>query len=284
MKLYLFTNELSLRVLRDGKLPLLAVDALNDPFLDSSIPLHEVQQIPISATEFSNELRRQYEALPEDLRSIVSFEYFVQEASQRRSDIETAMQGRRQTTPQYLDKALRSKLAIGCFFQHIQNPGIWEQQGAQHGGMALEIDVELAQFKATTYDQHPQHFAEINYVDERPLTSDAPHESQMLQRFRPLFQRPTVFQQQGEWRLVRPLAAAQKQGTNSVGQTLGFYKFPSSTVTGVVFGCYTSTQEIEHIAAAVTLDLRYRHVKLWQLQKDPVRYLFHKVPIALERS
>ncbi len=280
MTLYLFSNELSLRVLRDGRLPLVAVDALTDPFLDSRLPLHETRQIPIAESEFKNELQRQYIALPEDLRSIVSFDYFVQEASRRRSDIESAMQSRRQITPLYLDQALRAKLVLGCFFEHIDQPDLWEQYGGRHCGMALEIDVNAAQFNTATYENQPQYFAEVNYVDERPVVGHEVHESPLLQKFRPLFHRPIMYAHQGEWRLVRPLSAAQKMGTNPQGQALGFYKFPSAALTGIVFGCYASSQEVEHVSSAVALDMRYRHVKLWQLHKDPVRYLFHKDPVT----
>ncbi|OZG75062.1 hypothetical protein BTA51_01295 [Hahella sp. CCB-MM4] len=278
MKLYLFTNELSLRVLREGKLPLVAMHDLQDPFLDPAINTHMPEQAPISETEFQNELKRQYQSLSEDIRSIVSFDYFVQEAVGRRQEIEAAMQGRRRAVPQYVDVVMQQKLAVGSLYEHIQSPELWWAQGGQHRGMAFELDVDAAQLRATTYESHPQYFAAVGYSAERPMdTHEVATSSAFTQRFRPLFRKSSVFSQEGEWRLVRLMTAASKTSQDALGRSLGLFHFPHSALTGIVFGCFTPPEEIEHIVSAIHLDMRYRHVKLWCLEKDPVRFLFHRV-------
>ncbi|WP_020407417.1 DUF2971 domain-containing protein [Hahella ganghwensis] len=258
---------------------MVAMNDLRDPFLDPTIDTHLPEQVPISEAEFQNELKRQYQSLAEDIRSIVSFEYFAEEAGQKRRQIEEAMQDRRQVMPQYVSMEMQKKLAVSSLYEHIQSPELWWSEGGRHGGIALEFDVDAAQFKATTYDKHPQSFSPVTYSAERPL--EIPEEvgkPQSPQRFRPLFQKSPVFSQEGEWRLVRPMAASQKNSQDALGHSIGLFHFPHASLTGIVFGCFTNKEDIEHISSAVNLDMRYRHVKLWRLVKDPVRYLFHRIP------
>ena len=170
MSLFLYLDaESSLALLRDARLAFQAVEQLQDPFLSKQAESAAPPRRQVSQQEIEAELARQYQALPPHLAELISFDYFREQAQERRAELESTVLARDQRpTVDTLSAGQRQALALLRLFSSLTNPVLWERFGDQHRGLAVELDPQNEALRAPFYESKPQMLQAVNYADERP--------------------------------------------------------------------------------------------------------------------
>ncbi|MBU6954686.1 DUF2971 domain-containing protein [Hahella sp. HN01] len=270
MKLYLYADKLSITILREGKLPLHGLAGLHDPFLSPELPLAVAPVRDITQAEFVAEVKRQYDALPEDLSSLVTFEYYLQQAKHKRKEIEAILLQGVASDPLFLSPRFMLSLGVLGLFESVESIALWRFQGDRHRGVALEIDPDKAGLMDGHYQDSPQTFKKVEYCDERPQTGAF--------GFSPLFQRSTEFSGEGEWRLLRPLDTGQKQ-IHWDGEALSLCKFPSNAISAIMFGCAVDPELRDALTQLLQVDMRYRQLRTFQMKMSASRFRLSAEPL-----
>ncbi|AZZ90229.1 hypothetical protein EUZ85_05665 [Hahella sp. KA22] len=270
MKLYLYADKLSITILREGKLPFRGLDGLHDPFLSPELPLAAAPVRDITQAEFVAEVKRQYDALPEELSSLVTFEYYLQQAKHKRKEIEAILLQGVANEPLFLNPRFMLSLGVLGLFETVESLVLWRCQGDRHRGVALEIDPDKAGLMDGRYQDSPQTFKKVEYCDERPQTGAF--------GFSPLFQCSTEFSGEGEWRLLRPLDTGQKQILWD-GEALSLCKFPSNAISAIMFGCAVDPELRDALTHLLQVDMRYRQLRTFQMKMSASRFRLSAEPL-----
>ncbi len=227
MSLYLYCSEKGLTWLREGKLPFLGASSLMDPFVSNETLSHQSDgSIAVSDEEFRAELKAQYEALPESLSSLMSFEYFEEQSQSKRASIETQIRQRSWPQVSTVSSKQQTNLTLLCLSERADNPLLWQYQAANHQGMVIELDQTHEFFTAPQYRDAPQMFQPVKYSAERPLKLKDSHP------FISLFHRSEHFSPEQEWRLLRPASVSDKVISVDEG-TVHLHKIPCSVIKSV---------------------------------------------------
>ena len=78
--LYYFFGTEGFILLKRGYLPFLSPSQLPDPWLQTNTTYQDQIRPQLDAADFRQHLKDQYQELPENLRSMISFEYFEQQS------------------------------------------------------------------------------------------------------------------------------------------------------------------------------------------------------------
>lgn len=255
--MYTFIQPNHVPFLKQLRLVFSGVDELNDPFIENKRVHRPLSQQPLSDSEFSAAMAKNYEALEAHIKSMVTFEYYLKQASQNRGQIEQQLQQQAvasQVQSSIATKAVYEKVGFVRVFNSIHQQGLWESQGSAHQAIAIKLDHHHEYFSHTSFNQKPQIFEAIEYDDSRPA---APCKENP---FPALFRRPEHFAYEREWRLVRPLSALDQ---SKEGQM--YSRLPKGVIEGIYLGLDCAPSVIEAMQTLVTHDLQFRGVGLKQL-------------------
>lgn len=272
MSLFLYCGDRGLTWLREGKLPFVDAQSLGDPFLSNVAVKVSDQPVPVSDEEFRAELKAQYEALPESLSSMMTFDYFKEQAAQKRASIEAHIRQRSQPEALVLSAEQQKNLTLLSLYERADNPMLWQYHGAGHQGVVLELDQTHEFFTAKHYHDAPQIFRPVKYGQDRPLKLPDTHP------FAALFHRSEHYATEREWRVLRPTSVAAKSLPLDDG-IVYLHRMPSSIVKSVVLGAMMAPEQKEKIVSLLRTDLRYRNIAVFECRLDPVQYTLHRVSI-----
>lgn len=276
MSLFLYLDvDTGLTLLREARLPFLQVGQLADPFLSN----HAVREVSsrrrVSQQEIEAEIRRQYQALPEHLAGLVTFDYFREQALAKRDQLEARLLAQApQVRIDLPTDAQRQSLCLLRMFSSAANPMLWEHHGDGHRGMVIELDTQDETLSGRTYRDKPQLLQAVSYGDERPLADpNLP--------FQALFHRSRAYAAEGEWRLLRPCAVADKVVERG-GRTLYLHKIAPRALRRMVLGCNLDGEEQRRILGLLAHDRRYGHLEIQACCIDPQRFEMHFRPLSRE--
>lgn len=272
MSLFLYCSDMGLTWLREGRLPFVDAESLQDPFILNS-PVKESDQVtPVSDEEFRAELNDQYRALPESLSSMMSFEYFQSQAIQKRTSIETSIRQRSQPEPLNVSAKNRKNLTFVSLYERADNPMLWQHYGANHQGFVIELDQTHEFFTAAKYHGDPQLFKPVKYGQERPLKLKQAHP------FSPLFFRSEHYASEREWRVLRPCSVADKS-IDKGGLRFYLHRIPGSIIKSITLGALITDELKNKLLNLLKTDLRYRHIPVLECRLDATQYLIHRVEL-----
>jgi len=272
VSLFLYCSEKGLTWLREGRLPFLEAASLMDPFVSNTAVKQTEEPVAVSDAELRAELKAQYDALPESLSSLMTFEYFKEQALKKRDTIEAKIRQHSMPETNVISLKQQKNLTLLCLYERADNPALWQYHGANHQGMVIELDQTHAFFTAPQYKGSPQIFRPIKYGLERPLKLKESHP------FASLFHRSEHFANEREWRVLRPVTVADKIMLIH-DDSVHLNQMPSSVIKSVTFGATMAAELREKLMGLLKTDLRYRHVLIMACHLDPTQYLLHQVPI-----
>jgi hypothetical protein len=275
MSLFLYCTEKGLTWLREGRLPFLEAKSLMDPFINNTAINPTVESIAVSDEELRIELKANYDALPESLSSLITFEYFKEQALQDRSSIEANIRKRSLPTVNTIASNQLKKLTLLCLYERPDNPTLWQYHGDNHQGVVIELDQTHEFFTSPKYKDSPQIFLPVKYGSDRPLKLQDSHP------FASLFHRGDTFSNEREWRVLRPINVADKMLTTQEN-SVHLHSIQKNIIKSVTFGSAIPSEFKEKLMSLLKTDLRYRHVDIFACGIDPTQYLLHRMPI--ERS
>ena len=272
MSLFLYCSEKGLTWLREGRLPFLEATALMDPFVSNTAVKESDEPITVSDQELSAELKTDYDALPESLSSLMTFEYFKDQALQKRESIETKI--RQRSLPQTTSISLKQQmnLTLLCLHKKADNPALWQHLGANHQGMVIELDQSHAFFTAPHYKGASQISRAVKYGSDRPLKLKDTHPMTSL------FHRSGHFKSEQEWRVLRPVSVSDKKiQLNDLAVHL--HKIPNNIIKSVTFGAAMTETFKETLMSLLNTDIRYRRLPIMECRLDPAQFQLHRVPV-----
>lgn len=244
------------------KLPMVSVADLEDPFISNRRVDHmQPEQVPLSDLEFAEGLKGVYEGLEPHIKSMVSWDYYLQQAKQNREKFEPMLQT--QNAPQ--GKSLPNPndyKSVHCLrlFERIDEEGVWSRFG--HDAIALELDVQSPFFQDAHYNRKPQLFKPVVYDDLRP------NPPSQKDPFPAAFTRSQHLAFEKEWRLLRP----------SLKDSL--VAIPKGIVKGIYVGLDCPGNVTQNMIELVKRDLQFRHIPLWQMAVSETHLRLSPVSLA----
>lgn len=270
MSLFLYCRDIGLTLLREGRLPFVDADTLMDPFVINASVKEPDGVAAVSEEEYRAELKTQYQALPEALSSLVTFEYFIEQAAQKRESIETQIRQRSIPNAISLSEKQRQSLTLLSLYERGDNPMLWQYHSDNHRGMVIELDQTHEFFTHKQYRGDPQLFTPVKYAQERPLKLKETHP------FSPLFTRGEQYQTEREWRIIRPVSVADKSIENN-GQKIYLHRMPTAIVKSVTLGAMISSELKQSIQNLMKSDLRYRNLPVFASCMDAIQFQMHRI-------
>lgn len=259
--LYCFLATEGLIFLKRGYLPFLTPAQLAEPWLQSDCVYKAENSVEVSAQDFRQYLKQQYQNLPANLKGMVTFDYFVQQSEGKRSQIEQSLTAQKQqaqgSQPLSPDR-IKNWRAL-TLYESWKTMDLWQSMAASGQGLVLEFDIASSGFRNGSYNQQAQHLAVINHVPDWLPEDD-------LYFF---FNRPKNDSiNQHEWRLIRPLDAADRQ-IEVKGAVRAMYRLPAKAIKRVILGYRCNPQQCLQVKQYLAQDINYRHVECVQAQLDP---------------
>lgn len=248
--MFAFIPTQNIKSLKSLKLVFQSLTVLNDPFILNSKVHRSHQETQMSESEFAVALRDIYDALEPNIKAMVSWEYYLEQAKQNKDKFEPTLKASKATIIPLADPTYYGKVGCLRLFDSIVLDNLWINHGEQHQGIAVELDIQHEFFTGKTCEKGPQMFQSVVYDDLRPPMPSS------QQPFPALFTRPEHLAYEREWRLVRPLKVAMKDEA---------MKCPKAVIKSLNLGLHCSTAIAEEIAQLVKLDLQFRHVTLRQM-------------------
>ena len=264
--LYCFFAAEGLIFLKRGYLPFCAPAQLADPWMQVNSQYQQHHAPRLAAEDFRQHLQQQYQKLPDNLRAMVSFEYFVQQSQGKREQIEASL----------VDKQLKDVTLFKSddvqgwrileLFSQWQDADLWQKFAASGQGLVVEFDVQSPFFSADSYNNQAQHFSAVKQVDCWEPSDDLYY----------FFQRPAddgaarsaEARAENVWRLIRPLAAADRQ-IEIQAAVRPMYRLPCRSVKRVILGYGCSAEYCQQVQLYLSQDINYRHVECVQAQINP---------------
>lgn len=265
MKVYLYLNSLQLDVLRHARLHLSQVNDFLDPYQNNARMIQR-QAIRIGEAEFQKEIERQFNALPAQLKGLMTWDMFQTEAQKKRPKIEQQMKKGRAVKPAILpNPEAYQNLALARFSVRPDNPLLWERWADQHRGLVLELDTTYPNFNSKKQVLRP-----VVYGKPRPQ-ADHP-----MKPFPALFHRPIEYAAEEEIRLIRPLEEAKSSKPLTNGKLIHFYSFPPRAVMSITLGVNVSEETREQVSKILNFDVKYKPGRpLRETLLDPDTFKLH---------
>lgn len=264
--LYCFFAAEGLVFLKRGYLPFCSPVQLADPWMQLNSQYQQHAAPSLALEDFHHHLQQQYEQLPDNLRSMISFDYFVQQSQGKREQIEASLVNKqRQRVPIFNSSSVQNWRILELFSQW-QDANLWQKFSASGQGLVVEFDVHSPSFTSDTYNNQAQHFSQVKQVEHWEPCDDVYY----------FFNQPTATHdleannssRQQVWRLIRPLAAADRQ-IEVQAAVRAMYRLPCRAVRRVILGYGCSTDYCQQVQLYLSQDIHYRHVECLQAQISP---------------
>ena len=266
---YIYLPLENLAALKMGYLSYLRPAQLGVPWLHASSQYQRLARVEtkIGAGDYRQHLRGEYDRLPDHLRQMLTFDYFLERSKARRSEIERGML-ERLGAPQVaapLDLAALQRWRILRLFSRPDSPAGWAQAATQDlgseigQGLVLEVSLQQAGFQGLDGVEH--RLAAMSNNDAWPGEAMSDY----------LLQQPSwqgVVEAGQEWRLLR-LAADAERRVRVKGQEHSLFKLPYRSIRRIIFGYGCPPARCQSLSKSLHQDLNLRHVGFQQLQLTP---------------
>ncbi|PVZ72298.1 hypothetical protein [Pelagibaculum spongiae] len=209
--LYSYLDQTGIALLLQGALRCFKPQQLDDPWLE--LPSD-------TAASFESLLEQQYQQLPANMRELMDFNFFCQQAESKRAQIE-------QQLSQGDDQVQRPIIRL---FEQPNNLQLWQRLAQNHQGMVVGFE---------PVEQWPGAMAlkQVCYDRQRPKWPQQ------------LFFQPPEFSSDKEWRLQLAPQSALSQKVEQ--QTLTTTQLPLTQIDCLFFGYKMPSDVIRHIITSL---------------------------------
>lgn len=270
--LYCFLAAEGLVFLKRGYLPFCSPEQLAEPWMQANSYYSKPNTPAIAADDFHQHLQQQYEKLPDHLRSMVSFDYFVKQSQEKRGQIEASLVAAQQDlTAKAFNPSVLREWRVLTLFSQWQDSSLWQQFGASGQGLVIEFDAKSSFFSSESYNDQAQHFSSVSQVAHWQPMDDLYY----------FFHRPIPEgkeqEQEIEWRLLRNLSSADRK-IEVQGAQRAMYRLPFKAVKQIILGYGCSPEYCQQVKLYLSQDIHYRHVQCVQARINPKTMLLEQVP------
>lgn len=252
-RLHCFGDEALIDWLKRGYLPLSSGVSIAEPFIRHD-QWSQSTEPPLAPEVLERQWQLFYDALPEAVRGLLSFEHFRQQGGAIEAEVREA--ARRQSRPDqkgydlgWLGQAryLRLFPSVACFLA-------WQELGDAFSGLAIELDSGHAGLESTR--ERPTVLAPVVYGGPYRANITA------MNPFPGLLEDHSARQDNQEWRL---LMLAKKVKTV---ESIPVLPVPRGLVVGIYWSTHTPLEVVESVRTLASRDMRYKGIQLGQVVPD----------------
>lgn len=284
MMLYKYLTADRIDVLQNCLIRYTQPGAFNDPFevkphiskLSEEYEAHSLFEVIMP-----KELRKSYDQLPVEFRSVMPFDVFLKNAQEELGeDAKTLFyQMIESNTPfirKMLDETFNDKIGILSLTEKPNNLLMWAHYASNYEGYITGFDATHPYFKEQkTISDEFRHLRKVEYRQVRPSL--------------PLIEMTGVeiflvksmqWSYEQEWRILRPLQDADKI-IESSGFSIHLFQIPPMAIKEVILGCRMKDEIRTEIITTLKNSQQFQHVKLIQTKVDETEFklTFHDITI-----
>ncbi len=262
-RLHYFSGPGIIDWLKKGYLPLAPGAPLATPFVHFA-EWHQGSTAPLDQEALDEEWLRQYEALPEAVRGLLSFDHFRAQGGAIEEDIRAAARRRQGGSQAQFDigwmgqgRLLRLFPSALCYYG-------WNHLAEGFSGVALVLNSGHANFASSR--ERPSKLAPVRYGEPYAfkVTSDNP--------FPGLLEDHVSQRDNQEWRLLMPVRTAPKyQGQPVLPIARGM-------IEAIYWSVATEDATVEAIRTLARQDMRYKSIGLGRVVPDVHRWTLSLLP------
>ncbi|WP_287438442.1 hypothetical protein [Reinekea sp.] len=247
--LFLYGDVSLLGALKSGRLPLQVDLSVLAPYIDlDQWQDHRTQAV--STEEFQAEMVREYHQLPDDIRQILSLEAFQAQGDRLADTIHARVLANRKPADLAYNKPRLEKIGFLRLFSSAVSHFGWSSLAAEHSGICVALNSTSPMFLASP--GKPVLLRRVSYGAEHNFTINPENP---LPGF---FCDHAEHQARDEWRVAYGGAADIEVSASAVSQ--------------IYTSIYTPAEVKQALRDLVAMDLRYRHVQLFEVLPDALRW------------
>lgn len=197
------------------------------------------------------------------------------EAEKNKAEFKKSYQG----LPKYISKSFEketgSQIGILCLTEKNNNLLMWSHYAESHKGICVEFDTSNPFFNQKRSDKDDlYHLRKIDYRSTRPLLTLT-----KMSAVDCFLTKSNHWEYEQEWRMVVPLADADKQLPLPSQEIIHLFKVPSTAIKAVYLGSQISTDLTSSVIKALGGNSDLHHVSLYasQVSKSEYKLDFHKI-------
>lgn len=256
-RLHYFAPGNLIKALKAGYLPMEAGAPLAAPFAQFD-RWHADNRRPVAAEAVEEEWRRQYEAMPEAVRGLLSYEHFRAQGGAIEEDIRAAAQRRQSGGKPHYDQGWMGQGRVLRLFPSLLSYYGWRWLADGFSGLAVILNSRNPALVSSS--ERPSLLAPVEYggAHRFKVTSDNP--------FPGLLEDHASQRDNQEWRLLMPAKTTPKrEGRPVLPVTRGL-------IEGLVWSVATPEPLIEEVRELVKHDMRYRSLLMGRVVPDSQRW------------
>lgn len=252
--MYSFVPLRQISLLKNLKVCFQTAQQLDDIFISNPHVSRVSHNKSLSVSEFEDAVKVQYESMAEHLKAVVSWDYYLKQATQNKPEIEQQLKAVQLSQAKQLPK-LSDYNGLCCLrlFGDLTQLNLWQYYGQNHQNVVVHWDVQHPFFQDTKYQDLPQTFAAVRYDDLRPDESKKTP-------FMGLLQRAEMFAHEQEWRLIRPQKSAVKQ--HEFGP---LFSINPQAIKGIYAGVNCTTATLDVLRALAQQDRMFKRIAFYQM-------------------
>jgi len=252
-RLHLYHGTDIIAWLKSGCLPLESSAGLTFPFVHFD-QWQEERTRPLSQEALDAEWQRQYQALPEAVRSLLSFEHFKTQGGEIEDNVRAAARRHQGGQQAHYDTGWLGQARLLRLFPSALCYTGWRQLADDFSGFALALNSRHSSFTSTK--ERPSKLAPVRYGQPHRFNVSADNP------FPGLLEDHGSQRDNQEWRLLMPAKTTprhQGQSVLPIGRGL---------IEAIYWSVATPEESIEALRTLIKQDMRYRSVKLGWVVPD----------------
>lgn len=246
---HLYGGDDLLRSLKNGRLSLQTDWSLLQPFL-SFAQWHDDKQQPVTEQEIQSALKAHYNQLPQAIRSLLTYEDFLQQRAKLEPDIRQSISQQRRSTVQGYAHSRLERAALLRLYASALNDQVWRLQGDNYRGICvcLRNDASLL----TAKKGYPALVKPVSYGQAHDVmpTKENPVPG--------AFMGPEAEASDAEWRLVLPRAEGE----------VPTVRLAKGDVARIYVGPSASDELLASVRHLIRFDQRFRNCDLMRVVPD----------------
>jgi len=269
MRLYKYLHPDRVNVLRDGEIRFSSPKVLNDPFeLKPHIAAIATKQYLEAEIDRSLPavLAEEYSRFPAQFRENVSFQQFQAKFSDLKLGVMERADKASSTVQRLMAQKFEEIIGILCLSESPANLLMWAHYADSHQGFVVEFDSE-----APFFDQRKGHHDEFRYLRKVIYRDRRPSLILSESDFSPFLTKSLDWRYEAEWRMMIPLAEANR--TIGYGPTgVHLFAFPRSAIRSVILGCRATEATKSDIFSILKTTGELKNVRCYKADIDDEHY------------
>lgn len=267
MHLHFYCDMSFIKNIKDGYIVL---EKLSHPIIENHL-IENVQTSKkrLSKKDFNAEMAIQYENLPGNLKSMVTFEYFLEQSMKKRSQIEGALHTTKAIHDQILfDTNIFEQAYVLNLYESNNHFGLWRNQADNFKGICLSLNLDSIKSGLFKSKKQLRRLQVINYTQDKDIINNSENPLPGI------FDMPIELISEKGWRLAIP---KQQCHINNLNQVI--LKLKKTDIDSIIFGVNTDPHKKDEVMNYFKTDLNLKHINFQQLHTSNRHFEFCVRPI-----